>query len=107
MEHLLQVPKCRKLPFSHKDGEEQRMFLFFQRSGPIRGPSVNRLGGPLAPSLGLLYGKSQLIPMSPHHPLNIHLSWASKVQYIMYPILFPLCSSVRPVGKAPIEAEIS
>lgn len=106
MEHLLQVPKCRKLPFSHKVGEEQRI-PSFQISSPIRGLLVNNLGGPLAPSLGLPYGKSQLIPMSLHHPLHIHLSWASKVQYIMYPILFTLCSFVRPMGKAPIEAEIS
>ena len=38
MEHLLQVPKCRKLPFSHWDDEEQRIpFLLPAAQVPLGG----------------------------------------------------------------------
>lgn len=122
MEHLLQIPKCSKLPLSHKDGEEQRMSFCLQTdhiptknvllssncSSPIRGPLANHFGGPLTPTLGFSYSKSQSDPISFHHPLNIHQSQASKVQYIMYPtIMSHSCSFIRPVGQAPIGTEIS
>lgn len=36
-----------------------------------------------------------------HHPLHIHLSWASKVQYIMYPTLFPRLLLGKACGSDP------
>lgn len=58
-------------------------------SGHNRGWLASYLGRPSAISMSLPSGKSQSGPMSLHHPFHIHLSYVSKVQYIMYPMLFP------------------
>lgn len=55
------------------------------------GPLANHFDGPLTPSLGL----PQSVPKSFHHPLNIHQSWASKVQYIMYPTVSPFSAPLQ------------
>lgn len=73
-------PSAVNCPFFTRMVKNKDVFPSSKCLGPIRGPLTNHLNGPLALSLGL----PQSVPMSFHHPLNIHQSWASKVQYIMY-----------------------
>lgn len=102
MELLLQVPKCSKLPFFSQGWWRTKYVLRSSNcSGPIRGPLANHLGEPLAPSLGHPYSKAQWVPMGFHHPLNIHQSQASKVQYILYPTDFSPLLLCKACGSGP------